>query len=82
MHIFDSLCRRFTAFASDRLIIDEFHRHIQLKYEVTTNDDGVLLGIRRTKMKNGDCIFTRPYMLHSIFDLWLQCRLDGHRVPG
>jgi hypothetical protein len=72
----------FTAFASDQHIIDEFHRHLQSKYEVTTNVDGVFLGIRRTKMENGDCIFSRPYMLQSIFDRWLPSGLDGHRVPG
>lgn len=72
----------FTVFASDQSIIDEFHRHLQSKYEVTTNVDGVFLGIRCTKMANGDCIFTRPYMLQSIFERWLPNGLDGHRVPG
>ena len=52
-------------------MIEEFHQHMNQKYDMTTNLDGVFLGILQTRMPNGDCVFTRPYQLQSIFDKWL-----------
>ena len=61
----------FTVFGSNQEMIEEFHQHMNQKYDVTTNLDGVFLGILQTRMPNGDCVFTRPYQLQSIFDRWL-----------
>ena len=46
----------FTTMGLNQTVIDEFHAHMALKYEVITNVDGMFLGIR-----DGYWPFTRPY---------------------
>ena len=71
----------FTVFGSNQEMIEEFHQHMNQKYDVTTNLDGVFLGILQTRMPNGDCVFNRPYQRQSIFDKCLPNGLNGQKPP-
>ena len=67
----------FKVTASDQGIIDEFGVHLQKKYTVTTTKDGLFLGIRMEEQVDGSFIFTKPYMMQSMFDKFMP---DGPRM--
>ena len=52
-------------------ILDEFEVHMKKKYEVTSNTDGVFLGIAIQSHGLEATIFRRPIMLQNIFDTYL-----------
>ena len=56
-------------------ILDEFYAHMATKYEVTSNIDGLFLGIQMERYGDGSqgvaYIFRKPYQLQNIFDKYL-----------
>lgn len=62
----------FNVNATSEQLLDDFRSHMQQKYEVTSNTDGVFLGIHLCKCDDGSIIFRRPTQLQSIFDKHIQ----------
>lgn len=52
-------------------VINKFHQHLATKYEVTSNVDGVFLGILKSQRHDGSYIFNKPDQLQHIFDSYL-----------
>ena len=61
----------FDASGTSEEILDEFEAHLKDKYDVTSNTDGVFLGIEIQKHGPDMTIFRRPSMLQNIFDMYL-----------
>lgn len=61
----------FNANATSDLELDLLGNHLRLKYEVTQNTDGVYLGTRYVFQADGSLVFTKPYILQSMFDTYL-----------
>ena len=61
----------FKASASQQSLIDEFGDHLKQKYGITTNTDGMFLGVRIEKQLDGSTVFTKPFMLQTLFDKFL-----------
>ena len=72
----------FTAMGRGQSDIDEFHKHMLTKYEVTTNKDGIFLGTRCTRLPDGSMVFTKPHQLQNIFDKWLTEDMKKSTLPG
>ena len=68
----------FQALCTTQGLIDEFHAHMEKKYEVTTNVDGLFLGVRITK-QDGCYLFSKPHQLRSLFDKWSSNGMEGRR---
>jgi len=61
----------FDASGTSEEILDDFEAHLKSKYDVTSNTDGVFLGIEIQKHGPEMTIFRRPSMLQNIFDMYL-----------
>jgi len=66
----------FIGNATSERLLDEFNTHMDKKYEVTSNADGIFLGIqmeRHTTVGNPEIayIFRKPHQLQNIFDKYL-----------
>ena len=61
----------FDASGTSEEILDEFEAHLKSRYDVTSNTDGVFLGIEIQKHGLDMTIFRRPSMLQNIFDMYL-----------
>ena len=51
--------------------LDAFYTHMDTKYELTSNDDGVFLGIHMERFNDDSYIFRKPNQLQAIFDTYL-----------
>ena len=69
----------FNAAGTSEEILDEFEVHLNSKYEVTSNTDGVFLGIEVQHHGPERKIFRRPTMLQNIFDMYLS---DGPTISS
>ena len=61
----------FDTAGTDEAIIDEFEAHMKSKYEITSNTDGVFLGVEITPHGLHHNIFRKPAQLQNIFDKYL-----------
>ena len=66
----------FFGSATTETLIDDFRKHMEKKYEVTENNDGVFLGIHMEQHvdetgSNHAFIFRKPYQLQNIFDKYI-----------
>jgi hypothetical protein len=61
----------FIVSGTSESIIDEFHKHMALKYEITSNQNGVFLGILMQHLGNDAYLMTKPSQLGNIFDKYL-----------
>ena len=61
----------FNASGTSVEILDDFEAHMKLKYVVTSNTDGVFLGVEIQKHGPDARIFRRPAMLQNILDMYL-----------
>lgn len=61
----------FNACASSEAMISEFQSYLSSKYVVTSNDDGVFLGIRCSRQLDNSMLYTKPHQLQSIFEKYL-----------
>jgi hypothetical protein len=61
----------FDTAGTDDDIIDEFETHMKTKYEITSNTDGVFLGVEITPHGLHHNIFRKPAQLQNIFDKYL-----------
>jgi len=61
----------FNCAATNNALLDEFFKHLQSKYEATSNDNGTFLGILRTNLPDGSAIFTKPFIIRKLFDKYL-----------
>lgn len=61
----------FFATGTSESMIDEFDEHMSQKYEVTSNMDGVFLGIHMCLQQDGSYCFRKPHQLQAIFDMYL-----------
>ena len=67
----------FNASGTSEEILDDFEVHLKIKYEVTSNTDGVFLGIEVQQHGPESTIFRRPAMLQNIFETYLS---DGPKM--
>ena len=61
----------FDTAGTDEGIIDEFEAHMKKKYDITSNTDGVFLGVEITPHGPHHSIFRKPSRLQNIFDKYL-----------
>ena len=61
----------FNVAGTDKKIITEFHEHLEKKYEVTSNEKGVFLGIMRTELADGRTLFTKPFIMKKLLETYL-----------
>jgi len=61
----------FYANGTSEEIIDEFHRHLEEKYTVTSNRDGVFLGTHISSLPNGSSVFRKPSQLQHLFEMYM-----------
>jgi len=62
----------FTGCATHQKLLDELAQHLRDKYnEVTTNTDGMFLGILCERQIDGYMVFTKPFQLLKIFEKYL-----------
>ena len=61
----------FCANGTSEEIIDEFHRHLEQKYTVTSNKDGVFLGTYISPSIDGSTVFSKPLQLQHLFEKYL-----------
>ncbi len=68
----------FRASGTSDNIINEFQAHMETKYEVTSNKDGVFLGIHASEFEHNCTVFRRPAQLQNCFDKYIP---DGPTIP-
>jgi len=61
----------FYANGTSEAIIDEFHRHLEQKYTVTSNCDGVFLGTYISPLMDGSSVFRKPLQLQHLFEMYM-----------
>jgi hypothetical protein len=61
----------FNAAATTKDELDSFQKFLSTKYEITSNEKGVFLGILRTELPDGSVLFTKPFILQKLFDKYL-----------
>ena len=63
----------FKACGTSEDIINDFQCHLESKYQVTSNTNGVYLGIHMTPLadSSGSYCFTKPTQLQHLFDTYL-----------
>ena len=62
----------FIGSGSSERMLDDFHAYMSTKYEITSNTDGIFLGIQMEQYKDGSAyIFRKPYQLQNIFDKYM-----------
>jgi len=60
----------FIGSGSTERMLDEFYEHMTRKYEITSNTDGIFLGIQMERFGDGS-FFRKPHQLQNIFDKYL-----------
>ena len=68
----------FITMSTSNAIIDEFEVHLKSKYEVTSNSDGLFLGIEILRHGSNAFIYRKPVQLQTIFDKYLP---NGPTIP-
>ena len=58
----------FIVTATSEELIDKFHDHMRIKYEITSNHDGIFLSILMQPLGNDAYLMTKPTQLQNIFD--------------
>jgi hypothetical protein len=71
----------FIVTATSEELIDSFHTHMSVKYDITSNRDGVFLGILMQQLGNDTYLMTKPSQLQGIFDKCLQGGPTMSSVP-
>jgi hypothetical protein len=61
----------FIVSGTSERIIDDYHAHMERKYDITSNVDGLFLGIHMEKMGTDAYILRKPHQLQNIFDKFL-----------
>lgn len=62
----------FIGSGSSERMLNEFHVHMTKKYEITSNTDGMFLGIQMERFEDGSAyMFRKPHQLQNIFDKYM-----------
>lgn len=58
--------------------LDDFGLFLSIKYEITSNKNGMFLGILRTTLQDNSVLHTKPFIMQKLFDKYMP---DGPFMP-
>ena len=67
----------FKVKSNDTKLITEFEQHMDTKYDMTTNDDGMYLGILEQVLPDGSTCYSKPHIESKLYDEYVPKDFTG-----